>query len=364
MSDVKATLERARDVHPLPNSDNLDLITVGGFPVLTRRGTIKENDLVVYFPPDLEIPPFVSHSLGVIDYLKKLKVVKTVKLLGQVSYGVALPLDTPGFDRLTRYLEASFWCADQSGEGADLDFYFGTKRFIPVLNEAIKKSMGKEVLSHPLLQKYTDIERFERHQHAFNADEEVVITEKIHGTNSRIACINGEIIVGSHNTQRAPLTEGEDAKNNFYWFPLTISRVAEMIRELGETHAQVILYGEVYGKGVQGGFDYGTDGLAYAAYDLMLNGTYVDYPRFINIAQNYGIPIVPVDYSGPYDPSYIELFRDAQSWLTRTHIREGIVIKPRNERQQGRLGRCILKALNPEYLVKKSAGKVEDNPIV
>lgn len=330
---------------------------------MVRRGTIAENDLVVYFPPDLELPPFVSHSLGVIEYLKKFKVVKAVKLRGQPSMGIALPLNTPGFEKLVKHLEQEFWTGDSSGEGTDLDWYFGSKRFVPVLNEKIKKSMGQEMQSHPLLTKYTDIERFERHRFAFNQDEDVVISEKIHGTNCRLACIGGQLIAGSHNTQRAEVTE-EEANNNFYWFPFTIPNVREMVRELGETHAQVILFGEVYGKGVQGGFTYGKEGLSFAAFDLMLNGVYVDYNKFINLTGTYGVPTVPIDYNGPYSEDYIALFRDAPSWYANGQIREGIVIKPRQERLQGRLGRLILKAINPEYSIRKSAGKVEDNPIV
>lgn len=319
---------------------------------------------MIYFPPDLELPPFVSHSLGVIEYLKKFKYVKAVRLRGQVSMGIALPLNTPGFEKLISYFEQEYWSADQHGEGTDVDWYFGTKRFVPVLNESIKRSMGREIQSHPLLFKYTDIERLEKHRYSFNADEEVVITEKIHGTNVRIACIAGQVMVGSHNTQRELPGTPDEAMKNFYWFPISIPGVERLIKELGKDHQQVILFGETYGKGVQGGFSYGKEGLAFAAFDLMLDGNYVDYPRFISLMTDYDVPSVPIDYTGPYTEDVVELFRDAPSWFTRDQIREGVVIKPRFERTQGRLGRLILKAINPEYSVRKSAGKVEDNPIV
>jgi RNA ligase (TIGR02306 family) len=363
MTEIQATLERATEVQPVPDSDNLDVINVSGFPVVVRRGSINENDHVVYFPPDLEVPPFVSQVIGVTDYLRKAKIVKAVRLRGQLSMGIALPLGTPGFERLVDHLQNASREAGRAIVGESLDWYFGTRKFLPVINEQTKNRMGQEMHSHPLLTRYTEIKRWERYPHYFNQDERVVITEKLHGTNCRIACIGGEIIVGSHNTQRAPLKLEEESLNNFYWFPLSIPGVREMLTALGESYGQVILFGETYGKGVQGGFDYSTDELAFAAFDLLLNGVYADYKLFEELTNKYEVPTVPVDFIGELKEEYVTLFRDAPSWLTKTHIREGIVIKPAQERTQGVLGRLILKALNPEYLIKKSSGKVEDIPI-
>ena len=38
----------------------------------------------------------------------------------------------------------------------------------------------------------------------------------------------------------------------------------------------VVLYGEIYGKGIQKGYDYGLDEIKFVGFDVMENGEYLD----------------------------------------------------------------------------------------
>ena len=339
------------------------MATISGFPVVVRRNSVVTGDYVVYFPPDIQLPGFVAQQLGVGNYLRKGSIVKAIRLRGQYSYGMAFPLTDAGLENLKSNVE-KMAANGEPVEGSDISFYFGARRYVVPPNFTV--GQGQQASEHPSLHRYTDIDRYEKMSHVFQAGEQVYVTEKIHGANSRVAMIDGELMVGSRKTQRkAPdndqVFEGDPYKDNMYWFPLSIPGVKLLLEDLGKSYIQVILFGEIFGKGIQGSFDYGQSNLAYAAFDLMLNGVYQNPATLHGLLERYQIPYAPIDYTGEFDEGYIRTYVAAPSRLTERHIREGVVIRPLNERRDARHGRVVAKWLNPAYLVKKSEDKIEDN---
>ena len=71
-------------------------------------------------------------------------------------------------------------------------------------------TQGNMEREHPLFARYTDIENIKNFPDIFQEGEEVVITEKIHGTNSRVGLLKGEFVAGSHRSQR----KDPDAKDS------------------------------------------------------------------------------------------------------------------------------------------------------
>lgn len=360
MSEVKVTLETVKRLSPIEGADQLEVADIAGYPVVVRKGSVVEGGEVVYFPPEIQIPRFVSNTLGVDNYLRKDgTVVKAIRLRGQVSHGMALAITD--FPILAE--------SNKLYPGQDLSEFFGARRYVQP--PKFQVGQGQERNEDPYLYRYTDIDRYEKMVQAFQFGEQVYAHEKVHGANVRIAMINGELMVGSRKTQRkmpddlSVFTDaegnGDPFKDNMYWFPLSIPGVMTFLEEFGNTYKQVILFGEVFGKGVQGSFDYGRDSLDFRAFDIMLDGQYLNPPAFESFTRNHGIPTVPLDYSGAFDPELIAVHVAAKSQLTKKHIREGIVIKPLNERNDHRHGRVIAKWLNPNYLIARSAEKVEDN---
>lgn len=365
MSDVKVTIEQVKQLLPIPGADQLEVAMVSGYPVVVRKDTVVEGGEVIYFPPEIQLPRYVAEQLGVANYLRKSgTVVKAIRLRGQISHGMAMPItDFPS-------IAERFEDVQYSVEGEDVSEYFGARRFVVPPN--FKVNVGQMTNEHPSLHRYTSIDRYEKMVSAFQAGEQVSVTEKIHGANVRIAMIDGELMVGSHKTQRklpenineiATLNETEwtPFDDNMYWMPLNFAGVRQLLTDFKNTYQQVIIFGEVFGKGVQGAFDYGREGLDFRAFDLMLNGQYSNPPAYRNLMLQYEIPIAPIEYIGGFEPDIISRYVSAPSSLTSKHIREGIVIKPLNERYDPRHGRVVAKWINPDYLVKKSEEKVEDN---
>jgi RNA ligase (TIGR02306 family) len=179
-----------------------------------------------------------------------------------------------------------------------------------------------------------------------------VVTEKLHGTNSRIGMVDGEWLAGSHRVQRG---EGDEV----YWSP---RRHAEkLVEALGKYHRQVVLYGEIVGSDVQS-LDYGYKGYeGYKAFDLMVDGRYADYHTFYVACLNYDVPMVPMLYFDKYESmDNIKISAKGTTAIDGAeHIREGVVVKPLLERHDPKIGRAIAKYCSDDYLLAKRSDFAE-----
>ena len=359
-------------IQPHTNADKLELAVVKGFQSVVGKGTHKAGDVIVYIPYNTIVPQELSDKYGFTKYLDKGRV-KVTKLRGEPTYGVIIPNETG------------------KPVGTDVAELLGLTKYTPEVRRVGSSGGGggceDEESPHPLFPKYTDLENMRHYPNVIAEGEQVVVTEKIHGTNSRIAVIEGVQMAGSRRLQRKPpLMEmpvgffkglfnqlfGRPAPmqldysamgNSMVWFPWSVPQVKTMMLALGKEHKQVVLFGEVYGKNVQKGVRYGSpDKLAYRAFDLILDGKYVDYWVFRAKCQSYGVDVAPDLYDGPFSLDKIRELSKGKTVIGEgeTHIREGVVVKPLKERHDPKVGRVILKYVSDDYLTAKDIGDYED----
>jgi RNA ligase (TIGR02306 family) len=239
-------------------------------------------------------------------------------------------------------------------EGADLAPALGIAKY----EEPIPVSMQGQARSWPsFLPKY-DIENVKRPEfrHVLTEGEAVVLTEKRHGTNIAVAFGPG-------------LGEGErayvcsrglallEAEGNLYWRTAAQHGLVEKLAQVkaqfeaeGVTVETISLHGEslgcqdlLYGASTQApGFE---------AFDLRVNGRWVDFPEFVQRCALAGIPTVPVLYEGPYAYDLLDGYAEGTATGHR-HLREGVVIRPVRERNDPALGRVQLKYVSGSYLTR------------
>lgn len=93
-----ASIRKISDIKPIANADAIEVAVVDGWEVVTQKGEYKPGDLAVYCEIDSFIPehlaPFLSKgSNGPKEYEGIIgNRLRTVKLRGQVSQGLLLPL--------------------------------------------------------------------------------------------------------------------------------------------------------------------------------------------------------------------------------------------------------------------------------
>ncbi len=328
MSSLFVPVATIEALAPHPNADRLELAQVLGWQLVVPKGQYQVGEKLVYFPIDTVLPLDLSERLGVTKYLSKQRI-RCARLRGEPSFGLAIPPDED-------------W---PIGENV-ADFYHAQKYEPPV-----RASAGDAECDHPLFVAYTEIENMRNYPEVFVPDEMVILSEKIHGTQCRLGLIEGELMAGSKQVRRKR-PEHDRFASSIYWFPFTLESVRRMIEELGRSHRQVMLFGEVYGSKIQS-FHYGLHGvLGFRAFDLLLDGRYVDWPDFLELCAQYQIESVPALVTIPFDLKQVRFYSEGQTLLMGedAHIREGVVVRPVAERHDPRLGRVILKYVSDTYL--------------
>lgn len=333
MSKLVVPVAEVQNIREHPNADALLLCDILGWQlVIGKDNGYYNGQHIVYVPPDTIVPEYLSDQLHVTQYLSKQRV-RAVKLRGEPSYGLTIPIP-----------EGKEWKIDENV--AD---YFGLKKYYP----PVRQQAGDAMPEHPLFYRYTEIENLRNYPYVLEDDEDVSITEKIHGMNVRIGMIEGEVLAGSHKLQR------KNIENSLFWFPTELPGVKSLLFDLSKHYKQVILYGELFGNKIQP-FDYGSPNEPrFQAFDLILDGKYVDFYNFNNIMKQHGVDTVPVLYHGPYSLDVVKKFAQGRTTVGGTNVLEGVVIKPLVERHDAKTGRVIFKYLSDEYLQLKEKKDID-----
>lgn len=338
-SSIIVSVAIVKSIRNHKNADRLEIIEVLGWQCAVKKGNFSVGDRVIFFPPDTLLPLKWADLFGVTPYLggKKHNRVRQINLRGEASFGLVIPYKDIPIGILPNVVEIDENVAD---------FFDATKYEPP-----IRLLCGDAEKDHPLFIKYTKIENM-RNYPLLLYDMQVVISEKVDGSNVRVGMIESIKMAGSHAIRRK---EPKVYAKNLYWYPWSIGNINKMLEELGDQYTQVILFGEVYGGSVQS-LAYGIPkgkGPGFRAFDLFIDGEYMDYQFFYRICNQYGIEQVPVLEIDVFNFDHIKALSIGSSMIQgASNIREGIVVKPVIERNC-LIGRLILKYLSDKYLLSK-----------
>lgn len=354
-STHKVEVVRVEELLRHENADSLSKVKVWEYTCCVRTADWKAGDLAAFIPPDsvvdVSLPQFAFLAKKAKDGKAR---IRTEKLRGVVSYGLLVhaPEGAKIGEDVAGILKVEHWEPDLNisitgGEAAK-----PPSGHFPVYDVDAFMKYGKEV---------------------FVPGEPVVVTEKIHGANSRYVFKNDQMYYGSRTEWKKEYPskpnitlddlikqfndDEEKAKKaykkienwkpskNLWW------RVAEntpAVEVFCRGNPNYTLYGEAYG--FVKGFPYGTKTAKFVAFDILTpDETWLDFVEFRKICKKYEIPVVPVIHeSVPFDFDQLVKMAEGKSNLD-DHIREGVVVRPVKERWDERLGRVQLKIINPEY---------------
>ena len=314
-------------IHDHPNADRMGIVDVWGYQVCANLADWNVGDLAAYIPPDSIVPDTEQFA-----WLGGHNRIRAKKLRGVVSYGLLTP------------------APEGAKVGDDVAEELGITHYEPEVKSVFRTSKGpSETAAEPPPGYWTkyDLDSFQRYHLQFNTGEKVQITEKIHGTQAKMCYRDGKFYVGSKNEWRV-----EDP-NCLYWRAFYCNK---MIGVFLKKNPDMTLYGEIVPCQKVGGewFDYGCSQQEpwFFIFDLAVNGVFMD----ANKARSYAgggltwVPLVHREFK--YDFDEIMYLSKGPSLTQGNHIREGIVIKPIQERVN-RYGRVIFKLVSSDYLEMK-----------
>ncbi len=378
MSDFTCEVMKIDDVIKHPDADRLTIVKVRGYNCianLKEDGTYRYNkgDLVVYIPEGAVLTEALLKKMGFWKDDKGMLAgskgnrVKAIKLRGVVSQGILHPLtqstcDTVGF------IEAPNGANVQVSLGVDVADLLGIVKYEPVIPESMSGEVFNVGTENTL--KF-DVENIQKYPDLFKDGEEVVFTEKLHGTFCAFAfvpglnhpdAIEGDFFAFSKGLGASGLVFKNSDKNalsNVYHKALlkylpALKRFVDFGTE-NEQKLPTYVLGEIYGRGIQDLTYDGLDEVKFRFFSVVQkdHGRVVFMPpQFLAHVEDF-FEAVPVLYRGPFSHMKVDEFKGGKTFLGGVNIREGIVITPWVERTTDEIGRLALKAISPEYLLRK-----------
>lgn len=368
------------EVKAIDGADNIELGVVGGWNAIIKKGEYTVGDYVVVATTDAVIPKEISDSIGVTNYLRKGQRVRTVKLRGVYSECLIIPFDSlPQMKTMYATGIGYYW-----KEGEDLMNLLGIHKYEPPVKQ-IQLSSGRKVKykDNPNFGVYYKFPNLKNVTGMFTSEDHVEITRKIHGTNARYGIVKKsklslwdkvkrffgnewagyDYIYGSHNVEKGSDSQG------FYSTDVwrTIAERYKIKEKLWafvneysnpeDIGSGIILYGEIYGAGIQKNYEYGLTDMEFVGFDLIVNGKYQDViSARLTIKHVIELPYVEVLYKGLWSQEIQDKFV-FNNFIEGTKVpHEGIVIKHiSGERNK------VAKVINPDYLIYGEKHNVGDS---
>jgi RNA ligase (TIGR02306 family) len=240
-----ASIRKIADIRPIPDADAIEVAVVDGWKVVVKKGEYSVGDFAVYLEIDSWVPtelaPFLSKGQEPREYNGvKGERLRTVKLRGQVSQGLLLPL-RPVFAEWTDENFQKNILEDEERVGDDVTEALGIQKWEPVLPAQLQGQV-RGMFPTNLIPK-TDQERI---QNCFPEiqDKGAVtyeVTMKLDGTSCTIFRWEGELRVCSRNLE---LKVNDENKDN---------TLVAMALKIGDKIPDGFAFqGEVMGPGIQG----------------------------------------------------------------------------------------------------------------
>jgi RNA ligase (TIGR02306 family) len=142
--------------------------------------------------------------------------------------------------------------------------------------------------------------------------------------------------------------QAERPARNLWW---QVLRKTPALERFCIEHPGVVVYGEVYGAVQNLAYGHGKGDAGFAAFDVLNDGYWMPADVSRALLEAYGVPCVPLVGRMPFDFDRIcELAEDPTSVPGADHVREGVVVKPLEERYDDSVGRVCLKWVSAGYL--------------
>lgn len=322
MSTHAVSVVEIISVLPHTNAERLEIVPVGGWQAVVKKGQFAPGDCAVYIEPDYTVPTARPEFSFLAKEGRDRHRLKAVRLRGALSFGLLIPVPDELRDRPI---------------GADVMSDLGIERYEPPVKLAKSDELPTDQWPEVYASKF-DVESLQKYTETIRFGEEVIITEKIHGANARYLFLNGTFYMGSRTRWLKP-----DAMHEWRRAADTDAR----IKAWCEAHPGVVIYGEVFGA-VQS-LKYGSpNAVRFAAFAASEKGDWLDTGP---LHDDPSLPTAPLLYRGPFTPDALKLaeFDSMVDGAEPGHMREGIVIVPAVERRDDNIGRVALKHISNRY---------------
>lgn len=372
MSLFKVPITTIKSISPHFNAERLEIATCYDFNIVVGKNQFIPGERVIFVPIDSILPKTLEDKI--FPETSKIKLnksrVKQIKIRGYPSQGLII---TTGdveelFNINLQHINNETCIAE----------LLGITKYEPPVPEYQKARSGQPrntSSDHPLFHEYGGCENIKWFSELFNDNEEVVVQEKLHGSNIRAGMlptqVNGlwkkilnffnvlpkyERVYGSNRVQIS-------TKSNYkgYYGSDIYGSVLYKVKAFEKIKHGEIIYGELIGHGIQKNYTYGHEkDHHFVLFDVKIlqpDGTFKWLsPEAVELyASERGFDIVPTLYNGLFNKEYIYTLTKGDSvYCPQQKVREGIVIKSKYNYNDDSMPshKKALKWISEDYLSK------------
>ena len=344
------TIQKVHSIRPIDGADAIEAISVQGWHLVAKKGEFKNGDLCVFFEIDSVLPDLktkkelageeVTDNDLVFEFMRPRKFkVKTIKLKGQISQGLAIPPSTfPQLNgiRLVEDMELTerLGVHKYDPEAESLINGTGTK-----FKEGIRKTDETRVQS---------MKKSLRKVEGLNG----YVAEKMEGSSTTFYLVDDVFGVCSRNVD----VDANSEKLDDRWKLALEYKVEQLMRDYDAKNGigNFAIQAEMIGPGIQGNI-YGLDKKEFRIFTFFKEREqrYSTYDELIHLIKETGLPLVPIiddNFTITSDvDALVELSIGNSKIANRS--REGIIIRTKEYTESGEIFSC--KAINPNYLLKQ-----------
>jgi hypothetical protein len=357
-----ASVQKILEINPIEKADAIEMCKVLGWEcVIAKKDNFKVGDLIVYIEIDSIMPERPEF-----EFLRDRKFrVRTIKLRGQVSQGLVLPLSIlpQGIynesDDVTEILSVKKYDPQAEAEQKLIE------QKLTNTNNKIHKFMSRfpwyrrlffkpKKSGFPSFIKKTDEDRIQLFPHICENEKDTVFieTEKIDGQSGTYFLLKNP--KKWYQFGKNTYTFGVCSRNlhlpkevnSSYWTIARQYNIKEVLESLIGEEQFIVLQGEIIGGNIQGN-KYKIDGYDFYAFNLIYPNKNIDSCSATELLRDYGIKFVPIlNVNFKLKNSIKEMVEHAKGKSTLLPIlREGIVL--RNYEKS-----ISFKVINPDFLLK------------
>ncbi len=348
MATFTCEVVKIDQLEQIPGADFIELAVVSDYRSIVKKGQFSVGENVVYIPEGAIVPENILQEMNLVGKLagSQKNRVKGIRLRGCISDGLCYPVK------------------EDWEFGQDVKEIMGIKKHDPaeMLSSAGVPMFSRLKKKGPLIEygfKF-DVEDIRKHKNCFEEGEEVVATEKIHGS-CFIAGFIPELNIAflsskGHFANGIEIDfESEEMKQNLWVQAFEKYNLKNVCEELSKKFGDIVyVFGEAFGNQ---DMKYGLSGGSadFRAFGIRVGKKWLDFDEYRGILAEFNIPVVPELYRGPYSFDKIKEVASGSETLTgkEVHLREGVVVYPIKERFHPRLGRLFLKFVSGEYRTRK-----------
>jgi RNA ligase (TIGR02306 family) len=339
-----ASVRRIKEIRPIDGADRIVCAVIDGWELVTQKSNnFQVGDLVVYFEIDSLLPEIEQFEFLRPHYVSKSQNgagfrLKTIKLRGQVSQGLILPLqDIDGY----KFIEDIQGSLVEVQEGQDLTDLLGVRKYEKVIPAQLAGKVRGNFPSH-LIPK-TDQERI---QNCFDnwfykwREDVFEVTIKLDGSSFTCYKWRDHVGVCSRNLELV------DTDDNSFW---QIMRKHDLVNKLRALGRNIAIQGELMGPGVQDNREGFTE-LRMFVFDIFD----IDQQMYLSTFERHAlidqlelesVPVIET-CAFPGFSSVKDFLRYAERESVNNPVAEGVVFKSITNPN------CSFKAISNAYLLK------------